>query len=67
MYCDIGYNIHIYVDIFNELGEVYCKIDLIDPIINGMDMLDLDFTQPVAQSQSFKVEFKYTDVEFEFL
>ena len=58
---------HIYVDIFNEIGEVYCKIDLIDPAINGMDMLDLDFTQPVAQSQSFKVEFKYTDIEFEFL
>lgn len=58
---------HIYIDIFNEIGEIYCKINLIDPIINGIDMLDLDFTQPVAQSQSFKVEFKYTDVEFEFL
>jgi len=55
------------VDIFNEIGEVYCKINLIDPIMNGMDMLDLDFTRPVAQSQSFKVEFKYSDINFTFI
>ena len=55
------------VDIFNEIGEVYCKINLIDPIMNGMDMLDFDFTQPVAQSQSFKVEFKYSDFDFSFI
>ena len=55
------------VDIFNEIGEVYCKINLIDPFMNGMDMLDLDFTRPVAQSQSFKVEFKYSDIDFKFI
>lgn len=64
-YSDMMHN--IYIDIFNEIGEVYCKINLIDPIINGMDMLSLDFTQPVAQSQSFKVEFKYSNFEFKFL
>ena len=64
-YSDMMHN--IYVDIFNELGEVYCKINLIDPIINGMDMLSFDFTQPVAQSGSFKVEFKYSNFEFKFL
>ena len=64
-YSDMMHN--IYIDIFNEIGEVYCKINLIDPIINGMDMLNLDFTQPVAQSQSFKVEFKYSNFEFKFL
>ena len=57
----------LYIDIFNEIGEVYCKIHIIDPIINGMDMLDLDFTQPIAQSQSFKLEFKYSNLEFNFL
>ena len=64
-YSDIMHN--IYIDIFNEIGEVYCKINLMDPIINGMDMLSFDFTQPVAQSQSFKVEFKYSNFEFQFL
>jgi hypothetical protein len=56
----------IYIDIFNEIGEIYCKIHLIDPIINSMDMLSFDYTQPVASSQNFRVEFKYSDFEFEF-
>ena len=58
---------HIYVDIFNEIGEVYCKIDLIDPMINGMDMLSFDFTQPIASSQTFRVEFKYSNFNFDFI
>lgn len=64
-YSDMMHN--IYVDIFDEIGQVYCKINLMDPMMNGMDMLSLDFTQPVAQSQSFKVEFKYSNFEFKFL
>lgn len=57
----------IFIDIFNEIGEVYCKLHIIEPQINSMDMLDLDFTQPVAASQSFKVEFKYSNFEFQFI
>ena len=57
----------LYVDIFNEIGEIYCKIHIIDPIINGMDMLDFDYTQPIAASGSFKLEFKYSNLEFNFL
>lgn len=64
-YSDICHQ--FYVDIFNEIGEVYCKIELVYPIISGMDMLDLDFTQPVAQSSSFKMEFKYSDFNFKFI
>lgn len=64
-YSEILHN--IYVDILNELGEVYCKIRLIDPIFEGIDMLDLDFTQPVAQSETFRVVFKYSDFEIDFL
>ena len=64
-YSDIVHN--FYIDIFNEIGEVYCKIQLMDPIINGMDMLDFDFTQPVAQSGSFKVEFKYSNFSLNFI
>lgn len=57
----------IYIDIFNEIGEIYCKLHIIEPQINSMDMLDLDFTQPIAASQSFKVEFKYSNFEFQFI
>lgn len=55
------------IEIFNEKGEVYCRIMLYDPVIDGMDMLDLDFSQPVAQSQTFRVIFKYSNIDFEFI
>lgn len=55
------------IDIMNEKGSIYSRIVLSSPIISGMDMLDLDYTQPVAQSQSFKVEFKYSNIDFQFI
>lgn len=55
------------IDIYNEAGEIYSRIILYDPIIDGMDMLDLDFTQPVAQSQTFRVIIKYSNIDFEFI
>lgn len=60
-------NDYLYVDILNEIGSVYSRIKLMHPLINAMDMLSFDYTQPVAQSQTFKVEFKYSDFDFEFL
>jgi hypothetical protein len=58
---------HIDVDIINQVGEIYAKIRLEDPIINGMDMLDFDYTQPVAQSGTFRVEFKYSNFDYIFI
>lgn len=58
---------HIDVDIINQIGEVYAKIRLQDPVVNAMDMLSFDYTQPVAQSGTFKVEFKYSNFDYEFI
>ena len=55
------------IDIYNEFGEIYARILLYHPIIDSMDMLDLDFTQPVAQSQTFQVSFKYSNIDFQFI
>lgn len=55
------------IEIFNEDGEAYCRIILYAPVIDSMDMLDLDFTQPVAQSQTFRVVFKYSNIDFQFI
>ena len=30
-------------------------------------MLEFDYTQPVAQSQTFNIEFKYSNFDFEFI
>lgn len=55
------------VEIFNEKGSVYSKIVLESPLIDSMDMLDLNFTQPVAQSQTFNVSFKYSNFDLQFI
>lgn len=55
------------VDIFNEVGEIYSKIVLKDPLIDGMDMLDLTYTEPVANSQTFNVTIKYSNFDFQFI
>lgn len=55
------------IDILNETGCIYCKLHLYYPVINGMDMLDFDMTQPVSQSQTFKMEIKYSNFDFEFI
>lgn len=56
-----------YVDLFDERGVIYSRLKLAYPIINGMDMLTFDYTQPIAQNESFKVEFKYSNFDFEFI
>lgn len=60
-------NYNFNIDIFNEKGVIYSKIVLVNPIINSMDMLSLDFTQPIAQSQEFQIEFKYQNFDFQFI
>jgi hypothetical protein len=54
-----------YIDLFDERGVIYSRLKLADPIINAMDMLTFDYTQPIAQNESFKVEFKYSNFDFE--
>lgn len=55
------------IDILNEKGSIYSRIVIDSPIINGMDMISFDYTQPVASNTSFKVEFKYSNFDFQFL
>ena len=54
------------IELFDEVGEIFCKIILYDPIINGMDMLSFDYAQPVTTQSTFKIEFKYSNFDFEF-
>jgi len=55
------------IDIINNKGEIYSRIIVMDPVINSIDMLDLNYNQPIAQSQTFKVEFKYSNIDYQFI
>ena len=54
------------VDLFNEENVIISRILLSDPVIDSMDMLSFDYTQPVAQDATFRVTFKYSNIDFEF-
>lgn len=58
---------YITIDIFNEIGSTVSRILIEDPIIDGIDMLSLNYTNPVAASQTFNVEMKYSNISFEFI
>lgn len=58
---------NLFIDIMDNIGNIYSRIEIIHPVISGMDMLSLDFTQPLAQSQNFKIEFKYSNLDFQFI
>ncbi len=64
-YKDISFTFNI--DIINQNSQVYSKIVLYDAIIHGIDMLDLDYTKPVAESQTFTVIFKYSNIDYQFI
>ena len=55
------------IDLMNEHGTIYAKIVLDQPLIDGIDMLSLDYTQPIAQSQTFQVVFKYSSFDYQFI
>lgn len=55
------------IDIIDDYGKTYSRIVLYDPVIHGIDMLNLDYSQPIAQSDTFTVIFKYSNIDYQFI
>ena len=55
------------IDIMNNRGEIYSRIVVIDPVINGIDMLDLNYNAPNETMSTFKVEFKFSNIDYQFI
>lgn len=62
---DLDYKFKI--DLLNHNGAIYSSIVLFAPIMNGMDMLSFDNSIPVANSGTFRVIFKYSNFDYEFI
>lgn len=62
---DLDYQFNI--DLFDKNGVIYSRIVLMDPLIDGIDMLDFDYTQPVASSSTFRCIFKYSNFDYQFI
>jgi len=57
----------IFIDLLNEKGSIYARIKIEKPLIDGIDMLSLDYTKPIAESQTFQVTFKYSSFDYQFI
>ena len=55
------------IDFMDGYGRAYSRIRLWHPIINSMDMLSLDYTAPIAASDTFTVAFKYSNIDYQVL
>lgn len=64
-YDDLKMNFN--VDIINNDGEIISRCVLYKPIIDGIDCLSLDYTKPISESGTFKVVFKYSNFDYEYL
>lgn len=64
-YKNIAKQIHI--NLTDEKGAIFSQIVLDHPLIDGIDMLSLDYSQPIAQSQTFNVNFKYSNFDYKFI
>lgn len=57
----------LFIDLLDGKGSVYCKIVINNPLIDGIDMLSFDYSQPTAQSQTFQVVLKYSNFDYQFI
>lgn len=55
------------IEFMDGYGRAYSKVVLMDPVIHSIDMLQLDFTQPLSQSDTFQVVFKYSNIDYQFI
>lgn len=55
------------VDLFDQNGQVFSRIVMFKPIIDGIENLNFDYAQPVASNSEFKVTFKYSNIDYQFI
>lgn len=60
---DIDFN----VDLLNDNDAIYSRIVLKKPVMDAMDMLQFDYSQPMHQSSTFRAIFKYSDFDYQFI
>lgn len=55
------------VDILNQNGAIYSRVVLMHPIIDGIDMLSFDFSQPISSTKTFRAIWKYDNFDYQFM
>lgn len=64
-YKDLDYNFKI--EMLDRRGVIYSQIELSTPLIDGMDMIDLNYKTPAPIDGTFNVIFKYSNIDYQFI
>lgn len=55
------------IDILEETGEIFAKVKLFQPRIDGIDGLEFSFNKLERQTETFDLKFKFNNIDFEIL
>lgn len=55
------------IDILNESGTIIGKVNIYQPIIDGIDGLQLSYSKMERQSETFDLKFKFNNIDFTLL
>lgn len=53
------------IDILEETGEIFAKVKLFQPRIDGIDGLEFSFNKLERQTETFDIKFKFNNIDFE--
>lgn len=56
---------HIYI--LDETGRAVSKLKIMQPMINGIDGLDFNFSKVERSNETFDIQFKFNNIDFEIL
>lgn len=54
------------VDVLNELGQIVCSVDIIDPHFDGIDGLEFSYNKLDQSTNTFDLTFKFTNINIRF-
>jgi hypothetical protein len=64
---DRGHQPIYYIEILNETGEVVSKVIFKDVLMDSIDGLEFNYNKLERDSGTFDVNFKFSNIDFEFL
>ena len=64
---DYGPDSILYVEMLNEDGTVVSRVKFFDVYIDGIDGLEFTFNKQERDSQTFDINFKFNNIDFEIL
>lgn len=54
------------IDILNDVGEICCKIKLMQPSVSSLDGLEFSYSKAERSDEAFTLSFNFNNIDFDF-